>query len=282
MKTMILTAVALYLAICAGMYFGQRRFIYFPDPQRILPKDADLPDVAERIIETPDGARLIAWYGKAKPGQPTLLYFHGNGGALETRRERIRKYLNRGRGVFMLSYRGYGGSTGSPSEAVNVADGKRAYDALIGDGVAPQDIFIYGESLGSGVAVQVAEEKPVSGLILDSPFTSVLDRARELYPWLPVDFLLQDRYDNARHIANVHVPLFILHGEEDDIVPVAMGRRLYALANAPKEIATLKGAGHADHYLFGSFDVINGWIDRLKAGAIGAGHARATGSARSE
>lgn len=278
MKMVVLIAVAFYLAICAGMYFGQRRFIYFPDPQRTLPGNADLPDVAERVIETPDGARLIVWYGRATPGQPTLLYFHGNGGALETRRERIRKYLNRGRGVFMLSYRGYGGSTGSPSESANVADGKRAFDALVSEGVAPQDILIYGESLGSGVAVQVAGEKPVAGLILDSPFTSVLDRARELYPWLPAGLLLRDRYESTRHIARVRVPLFILHGEEDDIVPVAMGRRLFDLASPPKEIATLKGAGHADHYLFRSFDIINDWIDRLRAGAIREGEVRATGS----
>jgi len=270
MKTAFVVLLVIYALICAGMYFGQRAFLYFPDPARTAPADADLPDVAERTIDTPDGARLIAWYKKAKPGQPTLLYFHGNGAALEVRRERIRKYLNRGRGMFMLSYRGYSGSTGSPSETANVSDAKLAYDALRREGVSPQDIIIYGESLGTSVALQVAKEKPVSAVILDSPFTSVLDRAREIYPWLPVGLLLLDRYESSRYIPDVHVPIFILHGEKDRIVPVAMGRRMFELANEPKEIAVLKGADHDDHYLFGSFERINDWIDRLRAGKIGA------------
>ena len=122
----------------------------------------------------------------AAPGQPTLLYFHGNGGALEVRAERIAKYLDRGRGLFMMSYRGYSGSTGSPSEAANVADAKLAYEALIEDGVSPDDIILYGELLGTGVAIEVAAEKKVAGVILDSPFTSIVERAAQLYPWLPV------------------------------------------------------------------------------------------------
>ena len=95
------------------MYIAQRQFIYFPDPARTSPAAANLPDVSERILSTPDGERIVAWYGRAKPGQPTILYFHGNGGALELRRETIRRYLDSGRGMFMMAYRGYSGSTGS-------------------------------------------------------------------------------------------------------------------------------------------------------------------------
>ena len=268
LKFAVLTAIALYALIMSGMYFGQRRFIYAPDPTRTPPAEVGLTDVSERVLQTPDGEKLIAWYGRAKPGQPTLLYFHGNGGALEVRRERIAKYLNRGRGVFMLAYRGYSGSTGSPSEAANVADARLAYDALIKEGVIAADIIIYGESLGTGVAVQLAKEKPAAGLVLDSPFTSVVDRARQLYPWLPVNLLLSDRYESRRHISEVRMPLFILHGEADVVVPVEMGRQLFALANEPKEIVTLPGAGHGDHWKFGSFEVINAWIDRLRAGSV--------------
>jgi fermentation-respiration switch protein FrsA (DUF1100 family) len=250
------------------MYAMQRSLIYHPETVRTAPADADLPDVEERILKTPDGERLVAWYAKAKPGQPTILYFHGNGGALETRRERIRKYMNRGRGMFMMSYRGFSGSSGSPSEAANVADAKLAYDALVSDGVKPEDIILYGESLGTGVAVQVALDRHVQGLVLDCAYTSLADRGAEIYWWLPVSWLLRDRYDSKRYISEVRVPLFILHGEADDVVPVAMGRALFALANAPKEIVTLPGAGHADHWQFGSFEAINAWIDRLRSGAI--------------
>jgi len=178
---------------------------------------------------------------------------------------RIARYLDRGRGIFMMSYRGYSGSTGSPSEAKNIADAKLAYEALVADGVSPDDIILYGESLGTGVAIEVAAEKKVAGVILDSPFTSIVERAAQLYPWLPVRLLLQDRYESIQRIRDVHAPLFILHGEADNIVPVEMGRELYEAANEPKEIKTLPGAGHADHNDFGSFEIINRWIDRLRA-----------------
>ena len=266
LKAIILGLAALYVIAALGMYFGQRKFLYFPDAARTAPADAGLSDVIEISIATPDGETLIAWYGKAKPGQPTILYFHGNGGALEVRRERIAKYLARGRGIFMLSYRGYSGSSGTPSEAANVADAKLSYDTLVKEGVAPKDIIIFGESLGTGVATQVAAEKMAAGLVLDSAFTSIADRAAEIYPWLPVRLLLKDRYDSAAVIGDVTMPVFILHGEEDTIVPVAMGRKLFELANTPKVIKTLPGAGHNDHYLFGSFEAINAWIDRLRAG----------------
>lgn len=257
------------------MFAAQRKFIYFPDARRTLPADAGMADVSERVMETPDGEKVIAWYGKAKPGQPTLLYFHGNGGSLESRRERIAKYMARGRGIFMMAYRGFSGSSGSPSEAANTADAKLAYETLIKDGVKPEDIILYGESLGTGVATQVAVEKPVRGLILDSPYTAVVDRAADIYWWLPVRALVIDSYETRRFIKDVRAPLFIIHGEADDVVPVAMGRKIFELANEPKEIATLPAAGHNDHWKFGSFDTINAWIDRLWAGEIKAGHARA-------
>jgi len=264
LKTIIIIGVGLYAVATAVMYYAQRRFIYFPEPSRTLPQAAGLPDVAERILTTPDGEKLIAWYGKAQPGQPTLLYFHGNGGALEYRSASIRRYLNRGRGIFMLSYRGYSGSTGSPSEVANVADAKLAYDALLNEGVSPRDIILYGESLGTGVAAQVATDKKVSGVILDSPFTSMVDLAEQFYPWLPVSLLLKDRYESLRYIRDVHTPIFVVHGEADDVVPVGMGRRLFAAANEPKEIVTLPGVGHAVHDET-TFAIINGWIDKLRA-----------------
>lgn len=269
LKTIVIVVAGFYAAAATVMYVAQRRFIYFPEPTRTLPEAVGLPDVSERIIPTPDGEKLIAWYGKAKPGQPTLLYFHGNGGALEFRSASIRRYLDRGRGMFMMSYRGYSGSTGSPSETANVADAKLAYDALLKEGVRPENIILYGESLGSGVAVQVAAEKKVEGVILDSPFTSIAALAADLYPWLPVNLLLKDRYDSILHVRDVHVPVFIVHGEADDIVPVEMGKRLFAAANEPKEIVTLPGVGHAVHD-DATFAIINRWIDKLRSAQAGA------------
>ncbi|MBK9078874.1 MAG: alpha/beta hydrolase [Hyphomicrobium sp.] len=268
LKTFLIIGVLAYAGIMAAIYVMQRQMIYARDPVHTAPADAGLANVVERTILTADGERLIAWYGKAQPGQPTLLYFHGNGGALEIRRERMAKYLERGRGMLMMAYRGYSGSSGLPTETANVADGKRAYQMLIDDGISPNDIIVYGESLGTGIAVQLAAEKLVRGVILDSPYTSLLERAQLSYPWLPVRLLLKDRYMSRDHIDKVTAPVFILHGEADEVIPVAMGRALFEIANEPKQLVTLPGAGHNDHYLFGSFEAINAWIDKLWAGAI--------------
>jgi len=263
LKTALIIAASIYLAVGLAMYLAQRKLMYLPEPQYLLPSDAGLEGVEERVIETEDAERVIAWYAKARPGQPTLLYFHGNAGSLESRSDRIRKYKSSGRGIYMMSYRGYSGSTGSPSEHANVADGKRAFDALVDEGVAPRDIIIYGESLGSGVAVQVAAAKVPGGLILDAPYTSIVDIAAAQYPWLPVRPMLRDRYESEAYIGKVHCPLLIVHGERDDVIPVEMGRRMYDLANAPKDIVVVRGAGHADHYVYGSYNSISAWIGSL-------------------
>lgn len=271
-KAALMIVSGLYLAVSVWMYISQRQLMYFPVPERVDPKDEGLANIEERHLRSGDGADIVAWYGKAKPGQPTLLYFHGNAGSLATRSERIRKYMNRGRGIYMMSYRGYSGSTGKPSEANNVADAKRAYDDLISLGVRPEDVIVYGESLGSGVAVQVGADRQISGLILDAPYTSMVELAASRYPWLPVRPMLRDRYESDSYISRVRCPLLIIHGERDETIPVAMGRAMFSAANEPKQLVTFPNAGHADHHLHGSYDAINTWIDRLRAGPrAGAG-----------
>lgn len=252
--------LALYVAMAAAVPFLQRRLIYFPDPTRFDPASVGLVGVQEVVLEPPGGEKVIAWYGPAKPGHPTILYFHGNAGSLESRSERIRKYTSRGLGVFMMTYRSFGGSTGAPSERANVADAKFAYDTLVAKGVAPSNIVVYGESLGSGVATQVAAGKKVAGLVLDAPYTSIVDLAALHYPYLPARWLMTDRYETLRYIGKVQAPVLVMHGEADDIIPVEMGREVFAAANDPKEIATFPGAGHSDHYQFGSYDVIYRWL----------------------
>lgn len=257
--------LVLYGLAVAATYALQRRLIYFPDTQRISPALVNLPGVEERTLETPDGARVLVWYGRAKAGYPTLLYFHGNAGSFEFRQERIRRYMARGIGVYMMTYRGYGGSTGSPSEAHNVADAKLAYDSLAAAGVAPADIIVYGESLGTGVAVQLAASKPVGGVILDAPYTSLVDVAASIYPYLPARWLMTDRYETMTYIAQVTAPLLVLHGENDEVVPVAMGKAVFAAANEPKTLEVIAGAGHSDHWNFGSYDKAYAWLDAWQA-----------------
>jgi fermentation-respiration switch protein FrsA (DUF1100 family) len=261
-----LGAAALYAAVGLAAYLGQRKLMYFPDLERVEPAEAGLPGVEERVLETPDGERVIAWYGRARPGQPTLLYFHGNGGSLEDRAPRIARFMAEGWGVYMMTYRGYGGSSGSPTEADNVADARLAYHALVKEGVAPRSIVVYGESLGTGIAVRIATELPVAGVILDAPYTSIVDLAAAAYPFLPVRLFLHDRYETTRYIAGLEAPLLILHGERDAVVPASMGREIARLAPGPTKLVLFPNGNHSDLYVDGNDAIaaVRTWIGGLR------------------
>jgi len=244
----------------------ERALMYAPDPSYAHPSATGLSGVEEVVMKTGDGERLICWWGAPDAGKPTLLYFHGNAGTLTDRAERLSAYRGRGFGIFIMSYRGYSGSSGRPSEAANVADALGAYDRVREFGVQPEDLFIYGESIGTGVAVQVAKQRPIRGLVLDAPYTSIVDVAEICYPHLPARLLMRDRYETlARHLPWVSAPLLVIHGEADAIIPVRMGRAIAEAAPAGGEIRTFPAAGHTDHYLYGSFEVVAGWIEARHA-----------------
>lgn len=277
----VLKVVAVLVGFGALVFFGtqaiQQRLLYFPDTRRTLPGEVDLEGVAEREVTSFDGTAILTWWAAARPGRPTIVYFHGNAGAFVSRSERIRRYVAFGYGLVMMTYRGYGGSRGTPSERFNVADAHAVYDAVRASGVPAESIVLYGESLGSGVAVQVAAEKPVAAVILDAPYTSIVDVAHVHYPWLPARLLMTDRYDSLPAAARVTVPVLVVHGEDDEIIPVGMGRAVAAAIRGPATVATFPGAGHSDHYLFGSYDVIFDWLERLFPDD---GSAQAAGSGR--
>lgn len=259
-----LKGLGLLIGLALLVHFGtqaiQQRLLYAPDTRRTQPGEAGLADVEEREIVMRDGTRVLTWWGAAKPGRPTLLYVHGNGGSFVTRSERIRKYMTHGYGVVMMTYRGFGGSAGAPSEKANVSDAKQVYDAVRATGIPADKIVLYGESLGSGIALQVAAEKDVAGVILDAPYTSIVDLAALHYPGLPARWLMTDRYETIKVAGKVTAPTLIVHGEADDIIPVAMSAAVAAALKGPVERATFPGAGHSDHYLFGSYDTIYAWL----------------------
>ena len=261
----MLFKVGLGLAVIAVVlvvaWSQQRILVYAPDPTRVDPAAGGLVAAREVVLRTPDGVELIAWYGAAQPGQPTLLYFHGNAGNLLSRAGRMGEYMAKGRGMLMLGYRGYGGSGGKPTEANNVADAGLAYRWLLEKGIQASDIIVYGESLGSGVGVQLAQKQPVGGIILDAPYTSIADVGARIYPFLPVRSFILDRYDSLSRIAQINAPLLIVHGDQDDLIPIEMGRQLYDRARDPKQFSPVEGGGHADHWMFGSYDIIHAWID---------------------
>ena len=176
---------------------------------------------------------------------PVVLYFHGNGGALRYRAGRFQALTADGMGLVALSYRGYGGSTGSPTEAGLIADAEAAYAFAIARYPARR-IVAWGESLGSGVAIALAAMKPVDRLVLEAPFTSAADVGARAYPFLPVRLLMKDQFRSDERIAKVTAPLLILHGDGDRVVPIALGERLHALANEPKRFVRFAAGGHED------------------------------------
>jgi len=262
-KILVYAAIA-YMVIVAVAYFAQRKFTYFPNATRVAPASAGLEGVREVELPTPGGERLVAWYAPAPAGRPTLLYFHGNGGGLLNRAMRFQRYQNAGFGIFVMSYRGYSGSTGSPSEAHNIADARLAYDHLIKLGLKPSEIVLYGESLGSGVAVQLAASVPVAGVILDAPYTSIVEVGAKAYPILPLRWIMTDRYESDKHIANIKAPLLVLHGARDHVIPLEMGQRMHDLARDPKRIVVFPEGRHVDLDNYGAVDVVKAWVDELK------------------
>lgn len=261
----VLVGVAVvYGLIVLGAFLIQRRLMYFPDPARIAPASVGLTGYNEETITTGDGERIVTWRSPARAGQPTVLYLHGNAGGLATRAERLGAFAREGWGVAIMAYRGYAGSSGAPTEAANVADAQLLYDRLVAGGIPPASIVVYGESLGSGVAVQLAASRKVRAVVLDSPYTSAADVAVRSYPFLPVRPLLKDRYESARHIAGVRAPVLVIHGELDRVIPVEMGRAMYGLAPGPKHLVTFPRGGHSDLFQHGALAAIRGWLGEIR------------------
>ena len=246
--------VAVYAAICVAAYFGNRLLMYLPDPTRVAPAAAGLNGVKEIEIAVANGVTLIAWYAPAKDNNLTVLYFHGNAANAANRAAKIDKMHENGIGVFYLNNRGYGGSSGRPTEKNNVSDAIAAYDHLIRLGVSASRIVAYGESLGSGQAVRLATVRPLAAVVLEAPLTSTVEVARGTYFWLPLDLLIADKYDNERNIRSITAPVLILHGEQDAVIPVEMGLRVYHAANEPKRIELFPQGNHSDLFDHGAWD----------------------------
>jgi uncharacterized protein len=265
--TLISWLVAIYAAICGAAYFGNRWFMYLPDPTRVAPAAAGLDAVSELEITVADGATLIAWHAPACDDNPTMLYFHGNAANAASRAVKIETMRDDGFGVLYLNNRGYGGSGGRPTEKDNVADAIAAYDYLIGLGVPSARIVAYGESLGSGQAVKLAAARPVAAVVLEAPLTSTVDVARGTYFWLPLGLLITDKYDNERNIGSVTAPVLILHGEQDGVIPVEMGLRVYRAAHEPKRIELFPQATHDDLFDRGAWVKTRAFVDSLGSSA---------------
>ncbi len=260
---LLAVAAVLYVAMVAALYLMERTFLYPASAYRTTAVEAGLAGFQDLTLTTADGERLVAWWRPPEPGRAVILYFHGNGGSLWNRRDRARLLAEGGRGLLMVSYRGYSGSTGVPTEAGLREDARAAY-AWLTERVAPQRVVLYGESLGSGVAVRLASEQPVAGLILDAPFTSTADIAKLTYWFVPVDLLMRDQFRSIDLIDAVKAPLLVLHGERDGLIPIRFGERLYQAAQEPKRLVRLPEARHADVLERGGLAPVRGFLAEIE------------------
>jgi uncharacterized protein len=251
-KTIVLFLAMGYVALAVVMYVAQRALMYFPDRIRTAPPDAGLPQAEEIFLDMPDGERIIVWHIAPHPGHVVVLYFHGNGGSLRYRVDRFKALTAAGEGLVALSYRGYGGSTGHPTETGLITDAAAAY-AFATARYSTDKIVVWGESLGSGIAIAIAAEKPIARLILEAPFSSAVDIAAHAYPFLPVRWLMKDQFRSDLRIAKVRSPVLIFHGDRDGVVPIASGERLYHMVEAPKRFVRVRGG---EHETLGAFGIV--------------------------
>jgi uncharacterized protein len=233
-----------YGLICGYMYVNQDALLYMTNrsPEAAVPDDLHLK---QRTLVSPDGAAFRIWFSAPEAGKPIMLFLHGQGASLIDGRYRYRRMQAKGVGYLALDYRGFGGMQGKPSEAGLYADALTAYDFLIAQGYKPDQIVIHGHSLGSGVATWLATQRAAKLLILEAPFTAAVDVGAERYPFLPVNFLMRDKFFSRERMKAIHMPVLIVHGDRDSVVPFVHGQRLYALTNPPKRFVRMKGSDHS-------------------------------------
>ena len=238
------TVLVFYAVIVGCVYFFQRKLEYFPDANRVpLPRGQEYLGLQAVELVTKDGVRLFSWYWPGK--RPlTLVYFHGNGGNRRDRLDWVRDCHRLGYGVFILDYRGYGGSGGTPTEKGLYQDAQAALDWLRKE--TDQQLVYLGESLGSAVAVEMATRSTPAAVIIQSGFSSAVDVGKHRYPYLPVNLLMKDRFESLTKIKAVRCPLLVVHGEHDSTVPLSLGRALYEAAPEPKDWFLVPGAAHND------------------------------------
>ncbi len=253
--------VGLYGLLVVCTFLFQRQMMYFPSGPMDIQKAA-IANMNLASITTEDGVELTSWYRPpSRAGLPVILSFHGNASTMEWQSKRLLAFADSGYGVLIASYRGYNGNGGKPSEQGLYKDGHAHIKYLTTQGFGPQDIIVYGESLGSGIAVQMAYDiKNLNRLILESPFTSTVNVAKEIYPFLPIHWLMKDRYESINKIGQIDTPVIISHGRQDRLVPFHMGQDLFDGAKDPKYFIDIPNGGHAN---LGDFGVTEKYLSLL-------------------
>ena len=231
---LLLIIFLIYFLFLVFLYFYQRNLLYHPKENNYF---GDKVSVSfERVkITTEDNIELLGWFHEKNLKEfKTLIFFHGNAGSLENRIHKLNHFQDMNINFLIIAWRGFSGNDGKPSEQGLYIDGKSAINWLTEKGVDEKNLILYGESLGTGVATHLAQNKNYAGLILETPFTSMADAAKKFYPYIPIKLLLKDKFENYKKIKNINSPILIMHGEVDQIIPFKMGKKIYEIANEPK------------------------------------------------
>ncbi len=265
MINLLYGVVLFYLFLLAALYFFQRNMMYFPAGQRPSPESMGIAKPIEVDVTTSDNITITGWYWPADNEDTyTVIHFHGNAQEYLARMQKSAGFYNEGYGFLFAEYRGFGGNDGKPSEQGFYADARAYIDYLVDQGIPLDRIVVYGESIGTGVTVQMAREYDVAAIMLESPFTTIPDVARATHWMFPLDLLMKDQYRNIDKIAYIKMPKFIVHGSADELVPLSMAQRLYDASKEPKQITVLDGATHYDMHVHGSVQEMVGFLRRLK------------------
>ncbi|SDR60592.1 hypothetical protein SAMN05519103_06915 [Rhizobiales bacterium GAS113] len=262
-KWLLAIAVAVYGLIVAGMYIDQRDLVFDLRPDHIAPAEAGFPEAHEHILATDDGEHIVAWLRRPDdPQRPLFLTFLGKGDNLGVVAPRLREMTADGSGLLALGYRGYSGSTGSPSEGGLMLDAEAAY--RFAASIVPSDrIVLFGYSLGTGVAVKLATRHHIAALILFAPFTSAVAVAAANLPLIPVRLLMRDQFRSIEVIGKVAAPILVVHGERDETIPITFGRELFAAAPEPKRFVALPQADHGLFFQNDSIAAIRVFLDEF-------------------
>ena len=259
----LLLILSVYLIITFVLYFFQRNLLYYPSVNNYSGEQLNFPIEKVKII-TKDNIELLSWYySKDSENYKTILFLHGNAGTLENRIYKINHLKNMNVNFLIIAWRGFSGNKGKPTEKGLYEDAKSALRWLANKGVKEENIIIYGESLGTGVATEIAQNKNFAGVILETPFTSMVSVGKSHYPFFPVSILLKDKYESDKKIKNIKSPILIMHGEVDKLVPFWMGKKLYNLANEPKYSYFSKYDDHMMEYNEKLLNELKKFIDSL-------------------
>lgn len=256
----LIIAVIMYVALIAILYVKQRSFIYFPD--NVPPANSYGAEIVQ--IVTDDGLTLKSWYFAPRdPAKPVILYYHGNGGNYGYLIFKSLPFTELGYGALLSEYRGYGGNAGSPSEEWFYKDGRKYIEWLKGKGVEENNIVLYGGSIGSGTATQMATEIKAKALILEAPFSSLVDVAARVYFFAPVHWLVKDRFMNIDKIDKINMPLLVMHGHQDSTIPFSLAKKLFYAASQPKTFVEFEQGDHNNLYNLGAAQKVLEFLEQL-------------------